>query len=75
MRHARTSKDGVETFIVRIYRRAFDPADEPAGTVECVGSGERQGFVGRAELFDRLFPAGVRAHDRQPLDGGTETQR
>ncbi|HLX30862.1 MAG TPA: hypothetical protein VKV24_20495 [Casimicrobiaceae bacterium] len=65
----------METYIVRIYRRASNPADGPVGTVECVGSGERHAFVGRAELFDRLFPAGVRARDRQPLDGGTETQR
>ncbi|HXU67450.1 MAG TPA: hypothetical protein VN707_08825 [Casimicrobiaceae bacterium] len=58
----------METFIVRIYRGAADPADAPAGTVECVDSGERQSFVGRDELWDRLFLAGARAHDREPQD-------
>lgn len=67
---ARTSKGGVETFIVRIYRGASDSADGPAGTVECVGCGERQGFVGRDELWDRLSLAGAHAHERQPQDNG-----
>ena len=53
---------------MRIYRGAFAPADEPAGTVECVGSGERQGFVGRDELWDRLFLAGTHAHERGSLN-------
>lgn len=56
---------GVDTFIVRIYRRASDPADAPAGTVECVGSGERQGFAGREELWDRLFAVGGRDLSRE----------
>lgn len=66
---------GVDTFIVRIYRRASDPADAPAGTVECVGSGERQGFAGRDELWERLFLAGLHAHERDPPDNGSGTQR
>lgn len=75
MRSARATKAGLETFIVRIYRRAYDPADEPAGTVECVGSGERQPFVGRDELWERLFLAGTHARERQPRDGGTVRRR
>lgn len=74
--HCADSEGGsVDTFIVRIYRRASDPADAPAGTVECVGSGERQGFAGREELWDRLFLAGAHAHERDPPDGDSGTQR
>jgi hypothetical protein len=58
----------METFIVRIYRGAADPGDSPVGTVECVDSGERQPFVGRDELWDRLFLAGTLARDREPQD-------
>lgn len=68
VRSARTTKGDVDTFIVRIYRRASGAADEPAGTVECVGSGERQGFLGRDELWDRLFATEQRAHGREPPD-------
>jgi hypothetical protein len=68
----------VETFIVRIYRHASDSADSPdspAGTVECVGCGERRAFVGRQELWDRLSLAGTHAHEREPPDSGAETER
>lgn len=65
---AAAAKGDVDTFIVRIYRRAFDPADELAGTVECIGSSERQPFVGRDELWDRLFRTGTHAHEGQPQD-------
>jgi hypothetical protein len=58
----------MDTFVVRIYRRASDSPDSPAGTVECVDSGERQPFVGRDELWDRLFLAGTLARDREPQD-------
>ena len=67
---ARTSKGGVETFIVRIYRRAPDSTEGPAGTVECVGCGERQGFAGRDELWDRLFRGEAHAHEREAPDSG-----
>lgn len=45
----------MDTFIVRIYRRMTGSADEPAGTVEHVESGERAGFGSTAELIDRLL--------------------
>jgi hypothetical protein len=69
------SEGGMDTFIVRIYRRAADLADAPAGTVECVGSGERQGFAGREELWDRLFLVGHHAHERESPDGSAGTPR
>lgn len=65
----------METFIVRIYRGASEPADAPAGTVECVGSGERQPFVGRDELWERLFLAESRAFDRESQDDKTGKKR
>ena len=58
MTQAGAQTDAVDTFIVRIYRREAGATDEPVGTVECVGSGERQGFAGLEELWDRLFLAG-----------------
>ena len=75
MHGARTSKGGVETFIVRIYRRASDPSDSPAGTIECVGCGERQGFVGREELWDRICLSLTHAHERQTRDDGRGRER
>ena len=75
MRKPRTAKGRVETFIVRIYRRASDAEDGPAGTVECVGCGERRGFVGRDELWDRLFLASAHAHERELPDKGTGSER
>lgn len=62
----------MDTFIVRVYRRAADPTDGPVGTVECVGCGERQGFVGRDELWDRLFVTDRHAHRRERPDDGSE---
>ncbi len=67
-RGVETAKGAVETFIVRIYRRDLDSADGPAGIVECVDSGERQPFVGRDELWNRLFVAGTRNDDHEPND-------
>jgi hypothetical protein len=49
----------MDTFIVRIYRRIARSADEPAGTVEHVESGDRVGFASARELLDRLFGASV----------------
>ena len=72
---AAEAKDGVDTFIVRVYRCAPDSTDDPAGTVECVGCGERQGFVGRDALWGRLFLAGAHAHERAPADSGTGSER
>ncbi len=67
------SKSDVDTFIVRIYRRASDPAQGPVGTVECVACGERIGFIGRDELFDRLFVGDHHAHERDRPDRGNPT--
>jgi len=72
--HCADSGGGMETFIVRIYRRDSPSADGPVGTVECVGSGERQGFAGRDELLDRLFAAGAHAQDRKAPDANAETE-
>jgi hypothetical protein len=45
----------MDTFIVRIYRRKARTADEPAGTIEHVGTGDRVGFASARELLDRLL--------------------
>ena len=45
----------METFIVRIYRGNTTSVNELAGTVERVGSGDRVGFSGRAQLLDCLL--------------------
>ena len=45
----------MDTFIVRIYRHAARLADEPAGTIEHVESGDRVGFATARELLDRLL--------------------
>jgi len=45
----------MDTFIVRIYRRVARGAEEPAGTVEHVESGERAGFADARELLARLL--------------------
>ncbi len=45
----------MESFIVRVYRRAVGVRGEPAGTVERVGCGERVAFTNRDELLARLF--------------------
>ena len=45
----------MESFIVRVYRRAVGSRGEPAGTVEHVGGGERVAFTNRDELLAWLF--------------------
>jgi hypothetical protein len=45
----------MDTFIVRIYRQTAKLADEPAGTIEHVESGDRVGFATARELLDRLL--------------------
>jgi len=52
----------METFIVRIYRGIPTSARELAGTVERVGSGDRVGFSGEAQLLACLH-GGQRADD------------
>ena len=47
----------METFIVRIYRGITTSAQELAGTVERVGSGDRVGFSGWERLLDCLLVA------------------
>jgi hypothetical protein len=58
----------METFIVRVYRRAVGVRGEPAGTVERVGCGERVAFTNREELLARLF--GSRKPTRRVSDVG-----
>ena len=70
MKKRRVSSDSVDTFIVRIYRRATDSAEAPAGTVECVGCGELVGFSGREQLWDRLFIGERHVHESKPARGG-----
>ena len=45
----------MDTFIVRIYRRVARGAEEPAGTVEHVESGERVAFSDARQLLTRLL--------------------
>jgi hypothetical protein len=45
----------MDTFIVRIYRRIAGCLEEPAGTIERVGTGERVGFSDSRELLERLL--------------------
>lgn len=45
----------MDTFIVRIYRRIAGRHEEPAGTIERVGTGERVGFSDAHELLERLL--------------------
>lgn len=45
----------MQSFIVRVYRRAVGSRGEPAGTVERVGGGERVAFTNRDELLAWLF--------------------
>ena len=52
----------MDTFIVRIYRRVTRGAEEPAGTVEHVESGERAGFADAPELLARLLARRRRRH-------------
>jgi len=48
-------RGAMDTFIVRIYRRMARSADDPAGTVEHVETGDRIGFANAGELLDRLL--------------------
>lgn len=75
MHKRRPSKDVVDTFIVRIYRRPTDPVEAPAGTVECVGCGELTGFIGRDQLWQRLFIANRHAHGDASTDAADESDR
>ena len=75
MTQAGPRNDPVETFVVRIYRRTSDSEEGPAGTVECVGCGERRGFVGRVELWECLFLAGTHAHERDAQERSVRTRR
>jgi len=70
----------VETFIVRIYRGNAASANELAGTVERVGSGDRVGFSGHEQLLGCLLlrdhPGGHEDSSRTPSEpsdarGGT----
>ena len=59
----------METFIVRIYRGVTTSAQELAGTVERVGSGDRVGFSGHAQMLDCVL-----VMDRRS-DGGNPSRR
>lgn len=56
----------MDTFIVRIYRSVARGAEEPAGTVEHVESGERVGFSDTRQLLARLLT-------RRRHHGGADT--
>jgi hypothetical protein len=55
----------METFIVRIYRGIPASLQEPAGTVERVGSADRVGFSGTDQLL-RCLLAPERCAGTQP---------
>jgi len=55
----------METFIVRVYRGTPACAQELAGTVERVGTGDRVGFSGRDQLLDRLLAPRRRGDDER----------
>ena len=54
----------METFIVRIYRGIRASLQEPAGTVERVGSADRVGFSGADQLLRCLLAPERRADSR-----------
>ena len=54
----------METFIVRIYRGIRASLQEPAGTVERVGSADRVGFSGADQLLHCLLAPQRRADSR-----------
>ena len=56
----------METFIVRIYRGNATSVHELAGTVERVGSGDRVGFSGHAQLLDCLLVVDRRSGGGDP---------
>jgi hypothetical protein len=51
----------MDTFIVRLYRHTARSANEPAGTIEHVESGDRVGFASASELLDRLLAPRLRS--------------
>lgn len=63
----------MDTFIVRIYRRVARGAEEPAGTVEHVESGERVGFSDVRQLLARLLV--YRRHGDAPAASGSVPDR
>ena len=63
----------MDTFIVRIYRRMAGCLDEPAGTIERVGTGERVGFSDSRELLERLL-APEHNHPKGAACAGAEEQ-
>ncbi|MGE5089045.1 MAG: hypothetical protein ACM3QY_07945 [Candidatus Levyibacteriota bacterium] len=56
----------MESFIVRIYRAAGSDGDAASGTVERVGSGERNGFSGREQLVELLLGRPKRDDEAAP---------
>jgi hypothetical protein len=65
----------MDTFVVRIYRGTRASAQELAGTVERVGSGDRVGFSGRDQLLDCLLGTHRRGDGEQkPADSQGTTE-
>ena len=62
----------MESFVVRIYRAGSDEGGEASGTVERVGSGERNGFSGREQLIALLLGRPTADDEAAP---GTQTRR
>ena len=66
----------MDTFIVRIYRRVAKGAEEPAGTVEDVESGERVAFSDARQLLTRLLArrrhGGSGGENRGPRDANDD---
>ena len=56
----------METFIVRIYRGIPASPQELVGTVERVGSGDREGFAGREQLLQCLLAVERRGGGEHP---------
>ena len=65
----------METFVVRIYRGIRASVQELAGTVECVGTGDRVGFSGGDHLLDCLLATHRREDGEQdPPDTDDATE-
>jgi hypothetical protein len=61
----RAATQGPDSYIVRIYRRAANPADPAAGTVERADGGDAARFASAEELWAFLMaPAAGRARRR-----------
>lgn len=60
----------MDTFIVRIYRKVTRGAEEPAGTVEHVESGERVAFSDARQLLTRLLTS--RRHRGAAVQGAAD---